>query len=91
MKRIKLKSYTRYAFGMALLTLSIMTLFLGLYIILDADAQITLLRLSIVLTFFISFVSIPISLVSLFSIEPLSKRLFCLLVNVIPAKLLVLI
>lgn len=48
-----------------------------------------MIRMLVLLTFYLSIFNVPVSILSMFSTEKLSKRIFALVVNVLPISLII--
>ncbi|PEJ59745.1 2-acyl-glycerophospho-ethanolamine acyltransferase [Bacillus toyonensis] len=53
------------------------------------DSGNYMIRMLVLLTFYLSIFSVPVSILSMFSTEKLSKRIFALVVNVLPINLII--
>ena len=87
MARKNLKIFTKISFFTALAT--IMVLPLSVYILSrTSDESVeSILGVFALLAFLISLIGIPLSIISMFSRENLAKRIFALIVNLLPISL----
>lgn len=86
--RQELKLFTNIAYFIALATIILIPVCFYILSITSDGSMASFLKLLVSLTFLASMVGIPLSVVSMFSKEKLSKRIFVLVVNVLPICLI---
>jgi uncharacterized membrane protein len=87
MKRNNLKIFTQLSFFIALAIIMVVPLFLLSTTF--GENRVPIIRPLIRLTFLLSVFGIPLSIVSMFSRENLSKRIIVFMINVSPLGILV--
>lgn len=87
MVRRNLNVFTKISSLTAIATIII----LPIYNLLNSvdDSGNYMIRMFALLTFYLSIFSVPVSILSMFSTEKLSKRIFALVVNVLPISLII--
>lgn len=89
LKRRNLKIFTEISFFTALVTIIVIPTSLYISLKTSAESMESILRVFTSLAFFASLIGIPLSIVSLFSKENLAKRIFALIVNLLPISFFV--
>lgn len=89
MARENLKLFTTISFYIALVTAIVFPISLFLILSTSNESAQSLLAGPLVITSLASLFAIPFSIVSLFSKEHLAKRIFALLVNLLPIAIIV--
>ncbi|MDG5471255.1 2-acyl-glycerophospho-ethanolamine acyltransferase [Jeotgalibacillus sp. ET6] len=89
MKRKSLAVFTNISFIAALITLSVLPLSFYALSLTTHSGLKTILSTLALIAISISIIGIPLSIVSLFSREPILKRIFSLLVNITPLTVLI--
>ncbi|TQS75968.1 2-acyl-glycerophospho-ethanolamine acyltransferase [Ornithinibacillus gellani] len=88
MKRKDLKIFTTISFFTALVVILAIPPFIYKKLIQDGDVGY-ILNLYLSVAILVSFFGIPISMVSMFCKENLVKRIFAIIINLIPCSLLI--
>lgn len=89
MERENLKIFTKISFFTALATIIVIPTSLYISSKTSDESVESILRVFTSLAFYVSLISIPLSIVSMFSKENLAKRIFALIVNSLPISLFV--
>ncbi|CAG9611831.1 hypothetical protein BACCIP111899_01003 [Bacillus rhizoplanae] len=87
MARKNLNIFTKISFFTALATIIVLPIYTLLRSLDDSVNYI--IRVFALLTFLLSVFGIPLSIISMFSKEHLGKRIFALIVNLLPISLIV--
>lgn len=86
MVRRNLNVFTKISFLTAIATIIILPISTLLSSLDDSGNY--RIRMLVLLTFYLSIFSVPLSILSMFSTEQLSKRIFALVVNILPISLI---
>ncbi|TNP14158.1 2-acyl-glycerophospho-ethanolamine acyltransferase [Bacillus tropicus] len=88
MKRKNLRVFTKISFLTALTSITILPISLYMLAMNSNENLASILKVSISVTFFASLFAVPLSVISMFSKENLTKRIFVLFGNLLPIGLL---
>lgn len=88
MGRIELKVFTFISFRIAIANVFIWPISLWIWSVTSSEILDCIMRVFVILAFLGSVFAIPLSIVSLFSKEQLSKRILALLLNFLPIILI---
>ena len=88
MKRENLRVFTTISFLTALTSITILPISLYMLAMTSNENIVSILKGFITFTFFASLFAVPLSVISMFSKEKLTKRIFVLLGNLLPIGLL---
>ncbi|ASK64091.1 2-acyl-glycerophospho-ethanolamine acyltransferase [Virgibacillus phasianinus] len=86
MGRKNLKIFTKISFFIALAVILFIIPYIYISIRLDESVE-SIIRVFALLAFLASLFGIPLSIISMFSKENLAKRIFALIINLLPGSL----
>ena len=87
MERVNLKVFTKISFYIALAVIIVIPISIFTSMITFNESYKSIIKMLGLLTFLISVIGIPLSIISMFSKENLAKRIFALIVNLLPISL----
>ncbi|TYS74461.1 2-acyl-glycerophospho-ethanolamine acyltransferase [Sutcliffiella horikoshii] len=89
MERKNLNIFTKISFHIAIATISVVLLFMVTSMITLNESIASIMQILVLLIFLGSVFSIPLSIISMFSKENFAKRIFSLIVNLLPICIIV--